>query len=262
MKVLRQSIVSKYLKRSVLFDIYTPGTLINTKDVNLLLINDGQDLSKMNFIQTVSDLSDVRGMNQLVSVGIHAGIERKQEYGVAGIPDYQQRGSKASDYSDFVILELIPSLIKLLAIENFNKKYFLGFSLGGLMAFDIAMDFQHEFDAAGVFSGSFWWRSRALGEGYSDLEHRIIHKKIRSKNALSTQRFFFQAGKLDELADRNNNGIIDSIDDTVDLIATLENIGYQGGSQLAYLELEDGGHNLETWTRVMPVFFKWLLSEN
>jgi enterochelin esterase family protein len=261
MNVLRQSIISKYLKRSVLFDIYTPDKLINTVDINLLLINDGQDLSKMNFIQTASDLSELRGMSQLVSVGIHAGLERKQEYGVAGIPDYQKRGSKAPNYRDFIMLELIPFLNKLHRIESFNQKYLLGFSLGGLMAFDIAMDFQHEFDATGVFSGSFWWRSRALGEGYSDLEHRIIHKKVSSKNASSNQRFFFQAGKLDELADRNNNGIIDSIDDTVDLIATLENIGYQGGSQLAYLELEDGGHNLETWSRVMPIFFKWLLSE-
>jgi predicted alpha/beta superfamily hydrolase len=216
----------------------------------------------MNFTQTAKELSDLQGMNQLVSVGIHAGLERKQEYGVAGIPDYQKRGSKASDYRDFIVLELIPFLIKLYGIENFNQKYLLGFSLGGLMAFDIAMDFQDEFDAAGVFSGSFWWRSKALGEGYSDTEHRIIHKKVSSKNASSKQRFFFQAGKLDELADRNNNGIIDSIDDTIDLIATLENIGYQGGRQLAYLELEDGGHNLETWSRVMPVFFKWLLSEN
>jgi enterochelin esterase family protein len=262
MNVLRQSIISKYLKRSVLFDIYTPDKLINTVDINLLLINDGQDLSKMNFIQTASDLSELRGMSQLVSVGIHAGLERKQEYGVAGIPDYQKRGSKAPNYRDFIMLELIPFLNKLHRIESFNQKYLLGFSLGGLMAFDIAMDFQHEFDATGVFSGSFWWRSRALGEGYSDLEHRIIHKKVSSKNASSNQRFFFQTGKLDELADRNNNGIIDSIDDTVDLIATLENIGYQGGSQLAYLELEDGGHNLETWSRVMPIFFKWLLSEN
>ena len=229
-------------------------------DLNLLLINDGQDLAKMNFINTAKELSDLNGIKQLVVVGIHAGVERKQEYGVAGIPDYQKRGSKAADYRDFILLELIPFLNKLYSIEQFNEKYFLGFSLGGLMAFDIAMDFQDEFDATGVFSGSFWWRSRTLGEGYNDFEHRIIHKKVRSKSSSEKQRFFFQAGKLDELADRNNNGIIDSIDDTVDLIATLEKIGYHGGTQLAYLELEDGGHNTETWSRVMPVFLKWLLS--
>ncbi len=261
MNVQRQTIISTNLKRAVIFEIYTSNSFDHNKDVNLLLINDGQDLPQMNFIRTAKGLSDFNGMSQLVCVGIHAGQERKQEYGVTGIPDYLKRGSKAANYSDFVMHELIPALIKQLAIVQFKEKYFLGFSLGGLMAFDIAMDFQHEFDAAGVFSGSFWWRSRALGEGYSDLEHRIIHKKVRSKNVSSNQRFFFQAGRLDELADRNNNGIIDSIDDTVDLIASLEKIGYLAGNQLAYFELEDGGHNIETWSRVMPVFMKWLLSE-
>jgi enterochelin esterase-like enzyme len=261
MNVQRHTIISINLKRAVVFEIYTSNSFDHNKDANLLLINDGQDLSQMNFIRTTADLSDINGISQLICVGIHAGLERKLEYGVAGIPDYQKRGSKAANYSAFVMHELIPALIKQFAIAQFKEKYFLGFSLGGLMAFDIVMDFQEEFIAAGVFSGSFWWRSMALGEGYSDLEHRIIHKKVSSKNASGKQRFFFQAGRLDEVADRNNNGIIDSIDDTVDLIASLEKIGYHAGSKLAYFELEDGGHNIKTWDRVMPVFMKWLLSE-
>ena len=262
MKVLRQSIFSDYLDRIVIFEIYVPIALNPEDQLNLLLINDGQDLSKMNFLQTVKGLSGLKGSSQLICVGIHAGADRKQEYGVVGFPDYQQRGARAEKYRNFILFELLPGIKKYILVNDFNEKYFLGFSLGGLMAFDIAMDFQHEFKAAGVFSGSFWWRSKALGEGYDDNEHRIIHKKIRSKIASEGQRFFFQAGQLDEIADRNKNGIIDSIDDTIDLIAALEKIGYRGGSQLAYLELEDGGHNTETWARVMPSFIQWLLSGN
>ena len=128
------------------------------------------------------------------------------------------------------------------------------------MAFDIVLDNPLEFNAAAVFSGSFWWRSISLDEGYVEAKHRIMHAKIRTKASVETQKFFFQAGKLDELADRNNNGIIDSIDDTIDIIAELEKIGYQGGEQLFYYEVEDGKHDLETWGRVLPQFLHWVSS--
>ena len=101
---------------------------------------------------------------------------------------------------------------------NIALGVFLGFSLGGLMAFDVAMDHPEEFKAVGVFSGSFWWRSKSLDAGYIEHQHRIMHNKVRTKKAVAQQKFFFQAGKLDEVSDRNNNGIIDSIDDTIDLI--------------------------------------------
>lgn len=262
MKLQKCSIFSKHLDRKVSYEIYWNESFDKVLPANLLLINDGQDLAKMNYQKTSKNLSMLKGFSQLISVGIHAGPERKQEYGVAGFPDYQQRGSKAMNYRNFILIELIPEIITKMSIRGFEEKYFLGFSLGGLMAFDIVMDFQHEFNAAGVFSGSFWWRSRALGEGYSDDHHRIIHQKVLSKTASKNQRFFFQAGKLDEVADRNKNGIIDSIDDTIDLIAVMQKIGYLGGSQLAYFELEDGGHNTETWGRVMPTFLEWLISKN
>ena len=124
MNVQRQTIISTNLKRAVIFEIYTSNSFDHNKDVNLLLINDGQDLPQMNFIRTAKGLSDFNGMSQLVCVGIHAGQERKQEYGVTGIPDYLKRGSKAANYSDFVMHELIPALIKQLAICNSRKSTF------------------------------------------------------------------------------------------------------------------------------------------
>jgi len=38
-------------------------------------------------------------------------------------------------------------------------------------------------------------------------------------------KFFFECGTADETEDRNGNGIIDSIDDTKDLISALINKG-------------------------------------
>ena len=252
------SLYSNSLERDVIYDIYFADFLDNCGEINLLLVNDGQDLERMNFKQHLHDFMHHEHIQNLVCVGIHAGESRKQEYGVAGFPDYMQRGDRAAHYHSFLFSELIPCIKNDISVDTFKEKYFLGFSLGGLMAFDVAMDHPKEFNAVGVFSGSFWWRSTSLEAGYIEHQHRIMHNKVRSKKAISTQKFFFQAGKLDEVSDRNNNGIIDSIDDTIDLIVELEKIGYQGSSQISYLELEDGKHDVETWSRVLPEFLNWL----
>ena len=47
-------------------------------------------------------------------------------------------------------------------------------------------------------------------------------------------KFFFECGTADEKEDRNENGVIDSIDDTLDLIATLKNKGYDSGKDISY----------------------------
>ena len=62
---------------------------------------------------------------------------------------------------------------------------------------------------------------------------------------------------MDEIKDRNQNGIIDSIDDTLDIIKELEIKGYENGKDIYYLELKDGRHDVETWGKALPVFLKW-----
>jgi hypothetical protein len=62
---------------------------------------------------------------------------------------------------------------------------------------------------------------------------------------------------MDETKDRNQNGIIDSIDDTRDLINELVSKGYNPESDIYYLEMPDGKHDVPTWGRAMPVFLRW-----
>jgi hypothetical protein len=101
-----------------------------------------------------------------------------------------------------------------------------------------------------------WWRSRGYQEGYDDTKHRIMHQQIKKGGFYPWLRFFFECGALDEKADRNNNGIIDAIDDTLDLIKELKRKGYDENS-IKYLELEDGRHDVATWTRAFPDFLVW-----
>ncbi|MGI8600462.1 MAG: alpha/beta hydrolase, partial [Chitinophagaceae bacterium] len=55
----------------------------------------------------------------------------------------------------------------------------------------------------------------------------------------------------------NNNGIIDSIDDTLGLIEELEKLGYNTEKDIKYINFEDGKHDVETWSRAMPLFLLW-----
>jgi enterochelin esterase-like enzyme len=247
---------SSFLSRQVKVDVYEKKATCPSSPVALLLINDGQDLPSMGFEEVLE--KHVHSFCRLICVGIHAGPERKQEYGVAGIPDFMQRGASARAYASFMLKELMPLLHQKTNTSLFNKKYLAGFSLGGLMAFDMAMDHPLEFSAVGVFSGSFWWRSRALEDGYVEERDRIMHAKVRRSAYHENRKFFLQVGALDETEDRNKNGIIDSIDDTLGIISELEAIGYKKGQDIHYLEIADGRHDTATWGRAMPGFLRWL----
>jgi enterochelin esterase-like enzyme len=245
------------LGREVTVDFYLPPNMDSPGLVSLLLINDGQDLASMSFRQMLDNMAVSGSIRPLCCIGIHAGKDRLQEYGTMGIPDYMGRGSRAGDYSRFVLRELLPFIRRRTASHHFRDKSICGFSLGGLSALDIAWCHAHEFKQVGVFSGSLWWRSRSLEDDYQEDRDRIIHGRIRHGGSFPWLRFYFQAGMLDEQADRNGNGIIDSVDDTRDLVNILKEKGYKPGSEMLYQELEDGRHDVQTWARCLPSFMAW-----
>ncbi len=256
-QVVKKIFRSEILEREVSIDFYFPLKIPADYPWELLLINDGQDLEKMDFAGILDRLYDLDLISPILAVGIHAGKERRLEYGTASQPDYLNRGNKAGLYTRFIFEELLPFIRAITGITNFRDKTFAGFSLGGLMAMDIVWNFPYEFRKVGVFSGSFWWRSVGLDEGYEEETDRIMHSQVRKGIFAPWLKFYFQTGLLDETADRNNNGIIDSIDDTLGLIDELEEKGYSMGDDIKYIEIADGRHDVETWGRAMPDFLEW-----
>lgn len=251
---------SVHLQRPVTVDFYLPVNVANPEEMSLLLINDGQDMPKFGLDTLLNNLYEEGAIKPVLCAAIHAGEERKMEYGTAGIPDYKGRGAKAELYTKFIFDELLPYIRTTYKVESFHQKVFAGFSLGALSALDIVWNHPQEFSAAGVFSGSLWWRTRDQDEeNYSEDTDRIIHQQVRNGEYHPWLKFFFQCGALDEEKDRNKNGIIDSIDDTIDLIKELKAKGYPDES-INYLLLEDGKHDVETWGRAMPFFLKWIFS--
>ncbi|MGB8193251.1 MAG: alpha/beta hydrolase-fold protein [Chitinophagaceae bacterium] len=250
---------SVHLERTVTVDFYLPLNVEHPGDMSLLLINDGQDMRKITFETILESLYEEQSVRPVFCVAIHAGEERKMEYGTAGIPDYKGRGAKAALYTKFIFDELLPYIRTTYYVFSFREKVFAGFSLGALSALDIVWNNPFEFTGVGVFSGSLWWRTRDQDdEEYSNDTDRIIHQQIREGGGYYPWlRFFLQCGALDENKDRNNNGIIDSIDDTLDLISELKNIGYPD-ENIHYLLLEDGRHDVPTWGKALPYFLRWM----
>jgi enterochelin esterase-like enzyme len=250
------TLTSDVLKRAVTCTVLAPAENNISEPFNLLLLNDGQEADSLQLKETLEELDSTGRIKPLLVVAVHAGDERLQEYGVAGKPDFKKRGSKAGLYTEFIKSELLPSLAKYTGVEKFATTAFAGFSLGGLSAMDIAWNNPQLFNKVGVFSGSFWWRSKDLAKGYTDRD-RIMHNMVMNTAYKPNLKIWLQTGTKDETADRNKNGIIDSIDDTVDLIKELELKGYTRPEDIQYVEMFGGGHDTATWAKAMPKFLIW-----
>ena len=253
------SFPSEILKRNLRIDFYLPPDMgRGAGAIDVLLVNDGQDLQTMGFASILGKLYRANAIRPLLCIGIHAGPLRKFEYGTAITADFKGRGNLATRYMEFITGELRPA-IHLLFPSKLNDSWaFAGFSLGGLSALDIAWKHGSIFNLVGVFSGSLWWRTLDKDDpDYQDEQHRIMHNQIRDGHYLPGMKFFFECGTEDETEDRNGNGIIDSIDDTKDLISVLTNKGYDRHYDICYHEIEGGKHDVSTWSSAFPVFLKW-----
>ena len=253
----KYSIDSVFLKREVIVDCYYSEDYFNHSLISLLLINDGQDLRTMQFEKILEAVYSTGNIEPVFCVGIHCSSDRKNEYGTAKILDYKGRGAKAVLYTQFVMEELIPFIRHTYNIISFKEKSFAGFSLGGLCALDIVWNHPNEFFKAGVFSGSLWWRDKDQQDlDFNEDTDRIMQRQVREGSYYPWLKFFFEVGTQDETADRNNNGVIDSIDDALDLIEELKNKGYLNNS-IEYVEMKDGRHDVPTWAKAFPAFLEW-----
>lgn len=257
------NIYSNLLERNVEVEILVPPVLEEGRRYPLLILNDGQDSEAVKVKSTVEELVSTNQIPEIVVASVTAG-DRMQEYGVAFRTDYFGRGKMSKAYSTYIVTELFPYLTyRFPVLAEPEHHVMAGYSLGGLSAMDIVWNHPEVFSKVGVFSGSFWWRKRDSGSFfYSDYRDRLMHLQVRRGKFKPGMKFWFQTGTLDEAGDRNKNGVIDSIDDTLDLIAELTRKGYRPFREIQYLEIKDGMHNQETWAKAMPEFLRWAFGKS
>lgn len=250
-------IYSRHLQEHIKLTIISTPMPDDKKEMNLLLLNDGQDVEKWRVKEIIDSLYKNKLIEPLLIVAIHAG-NRMQDYGVAGFPDFQNNGNRADKYEAFIINELYDFVKKNAGVRKFKSIVIAGCSLGGLSAFDIGWSNADKIDKVGVFSGSFWWRDKdAAAADYSDDKNRIMLGKIKSSRKRPKLKYWFYAGAKEEESDRDKDGVIDVIDDTKDLVTIIKNKNVCPPTDIVYVESSEGKHDYTSWSKELPDFLTW-----
>ncbi len=248
---------SSFLNNDRQVDIFLPPDYNTaTTRYKVLYMNDGNFAYTYNVNKLLDKLYSDNQLEKIIVVAIFSTSARNSEYGVAGIPGFDSVGDKADLYSKFVIEELLPYIKKNYRIqEGPANTAIMGFSLGGLMAFDLAWQHPDLFGKVGVFSGSFWVRTD--NESATTRQNsRIMHKVVRESPKRVGLKMWFYAGTKEETDDRDGNGVIDMIQDTTELIDVLKTKGYQLGTDIVYTQIVGGTHSGPSWFKVLPDFLK------
>jgi predicted alpha/beta superfamily hydrolase len=173
------------------------------------------------------------------------------------VPNAQGQGDRASQYEQFFLTELMPFIESRYRVLTGSPATSIGgLSLGGLSAFDTAWRNPDRFGAVGVMSGSFWWRTNDRSPELKQAS-RIMHRRVRETPGRPALRMWFETGSRDETVDRDGDGVIDSIQDTEELVEEILRKGYLAGRDVIHVTMP-GGHDLPTWRRALPEMLRWL----
>ncbi len=249
--ILRHTSVmnSNYLKRKVILDTYSPRTPKSAPyNHPVIIFNDGQLLRNMDISKILRKLLKIKKIQPCIIIGIHSDQNRHHELGTTQFLEANGHGIFAQAYQEFILKELMSHL----HIDSSHKIYIAGFSLGGLSALDISLNHPNIFSGVGVFSGALWWRDRPF-QAKRPNAHLIIPQKIHLSHHVPNIKYWFLAGTLEETNDRDKNGIIDVIDDTLNTIVSLQRAGVSP-KNISYVEVKGGKHQWQTWAKAMPRF--------
>jgi len=246
----RVQLLANKLARVMFIDIYHPKARQNKTNIPIIIFNDGQDLIKVKLRASLRRLLRYNQIKPCIIIGIHSHSKRNHELGTTQFLESNGHGIDAEAYQDFIIHQLIPFLKE--EFGPISPLYIAGFSLGGLSALDITLNHPTTFAGVGVFSGALWWRNQPFSAEQPNA-NLIIPRKIGALKQTPQQKFWFQTGTLEETNDRDNNGVIDVIDDTLRTIAELRKKNVPEKS-ITYVEIKGGKHDYATWEKAMNSF--------
>lgn len=253
----------------------------------VLYANDGQDMAAVGLQPTLARLYRERAIEPVIVVAIRMLDDRASGYGLSdragarslvGGSRIGPIGVRAQDYSAWVATVLVPYVdVHYRTRRTARGRTVLGWSLGALNAFNLGWQYPEVFGRVGAFSPSFWLaadRSSATAIQHTRLAQAMVDHGPRRAGL----KFWFAAGTTEETADRDGDGINDTVDDVQDLLE-----GYRGADgfrarglkQLGYsinldyaghpsrradaslFLLPGGQHNQASWKRMLPPFLRW-----
>lgn len=252
-----------------------------------LYVNDGQDMEAVGLQSTLDDLYRHHLIKPVIVVAIDMPQDRMAGYGLSnrakGVPvvaptKYGAVGTNAQVYSQWLADTLVPYVdAHWRTRRTAGQRWLLGWSLGAINAFSVGWQYPRTFGRVGAFSPSFWL-STDSSDARAVQATRIAHALVETAPPPLDSRFFFAAGDAEEKSDRDGDGIIDVIDDVLDLMRGwtgddgrlhrgLKQFGYSinideatrpDASAAVFYRLPGGEHNQKSWARMLPAFLQWV----
>lgn len=257
-----------------------PGHGDDDRARDVLYLDDGQDAEAVGLAAALAALA-ASGAHAPIVVAIDMPPDRMSAYGLSdraarhGLvaqTRYGPVGARAHAYSEWLAHVLVP------AIDARHRtraepagRAVLGWSLGGLHAFNMGWQYPDTFGVVGAFSPSFWI-SADRADTVSVQASRLAQRMVDAGPARPGLRVFLAVGETEETDDRDGDGRNDALDDTLDFALGdgcrrgLAQLGYTVSADharhprpadVAVWRLPDGRHHQDSWARMLPAFLQW-----
>lgn len=137
-------------------EIYLPPSFDKKSKYPVLFFTDGQICfsNPMNLAERTEKLIAQNKIDPLIIVGVHSGADRMDEYIPYADPSIAGYESKAKEYTDFLMNELLTYIE--LHYAKPDRVGIAGFSFGGLFAAWAALKYPDKFQFSAAFSPSMW----------------------------------------------------------------------------------------------------------
>lgn len=252
----------------------------------VLYLNDGQDSEAVGLKPTLQRLLTEGKIAPLIVIAIGMPKDRLGAYGLSdrlaarslvGGSRVGPIGVQAHAYSHWLADSLVPFVdARYRSVPRPQGRAILGWSLGGLNAFNLGWQYPEIFGITGAFSPSFWLASER-GDAAAIQRTRLAQRMIDASAKREGSRFWLTVGDREETDDRDGDRIIDAVDDVRDLVdgytgngvtlRGLRQLGYKtnlgerdmpAADDTAAFRLFSGGeHNQASWAKELPEFLAW-----
>jgi len=227
--VQQSEFASTILDESVTLQIALPlGYAETTRDYPVLYVLDGNFFMNQ-AVSAVDFLSTPRYMNAMIPSFIVVGIttgDRNHDFTPTHDAEYDgmafPTSGGAEEFHRFLMNELIPFIDT--NHRTADQKILSGWSLGGLFTTWTYLQHPASFDSYLAISPSLWWDDMVVGEWV---------KEVAANQGFSPRRLTVTLGSLERAP------MDESVKDT--FLPLMKSRG--AGSNLAYIEITDEGHN-------------------
>lgn len=215
-----------------------------TRDYPVLYMHDGQNVfdaatsfaGEWKVDETLNQLY-AQGDSGIIVVAIdNGGVNRIDEYSPWVNPQYG--GGEGDEYVDFIVQTLKPYIDQKFRTKS-GRKYtgIMGSSMGGLISFYAALEYDDVFSRAGIFSPSLWFSNQTFTFAQNHIKQ------------FPTRLYFLMGGQEGASA----------IQDMQSMVQLLEGKGYGSGEIIGKVT-PGGTHSEGFWASEFGEAYQWLFS--